>query len=116
MKNIISFLLSLFFIIAIGVHIYYVINKDQHSIWWHCLYYLTYGICWWMLFSKKKYNAMIYLLFAIFPFITHLYYAYKHFTSLDAMFWICILVCTILPLGYYWILFKDKSNLQSEDV
>ena len=113
MKQLIAILFSLFFSIAIGVHIYFVINKDHQPFWWHGLYYITYGVCWWMLFSKNKHRAKIYLLFALFPFITHLYYGYLHFATLDAMFWICILVCFILPLGYVWISYNEKKNLSN---
>ena len=103
MKVVFKILLSVFFAIAIGVHIYYVIKPDTQPFWWHLLYYITYGVCWWMLFSKNEYRRAVYVMMALFPFVTHLYYGYQHFPSLDAMFWICLLVCVLLPAGYFLI-------------
>ncbi len=101
MKLIIRILLSVFFAIAIGVHIYYVLEPDTQPFWWHCIYYITYGTCWWMILSKNKYRILIYSVMMVFPFITHLYYAYKHIPAFDSMFWICLLVCIMLPLGFF---------------
>ena len=59
MKKVIQILLSIFFAIAIGTHIYNVIEKDGQPFWWHCIYYATYGICWFMLFFKNKMNKVL---------------------------------------------------------
>ena len=112
MKLLAKIIFSIFFAIAIGTHIYYVFESDTKPFWWHCIYYITYGTCWWMIFSKNKYNSLIYAVMALFPFVTHLYYAYLHFSKLDAEFWICVLVCIILPLGFLWIV-KEKTNSTS---
>lgn len=103
MKLLINTLLSIFFAIAIGVHVYYVYEGDSEPFWWHCIYFITYGVCWWMLFSKSQQRNLIYLLMSIFPFVTHVYYAYQHASQLDSEFWICLLVCIILPLGFIWL-------------
>jgi hypothetical protein len=103
MKLILKILLSVFFAIAIGVHIYYVIKPDTQPFWWHLLYYITYGGCWWMLFSKNKYRPAIYVTMALFPFATHVYYGYQHLRQLDTELWVCILTCIMLLLGFFWI-------------
>lgn len=108
MKATINTLFSIFFFIAIGAHVYYIIVNDGNPIWWHGLYFLTYGVCWWMLFSKNKFRLYYYAVMALFPFVMHAYYGYKHLSLLDAMFWICLTVCIILPLGFYWILYSGK--------
>ncbi len=110
MKIFIKILFSIFFAIAIGVHIYYVIERDSQPIWLHCIYYVTYGTCWWMLFSKNKYNYLIYAAMAVFPFATHLYYGYKHIPAFDAMFWICVLVCLLLPAGFIFVKKEATAN------
>jgi hypothetical protein len=66
MKLLINTLLSIFFAIAIGVHVYYVYEGDSEPFWWHCIYFITYGVCWWMLFSKSQQRNLIYLLMSIF--------------------------------------------------
>lgn len=103
MKRIIQILFSIFFAISIGVHIYYVLHHDNKPFWWHSIYYITYGVCWWMIFSTNKNRSIIYLLMAIFPFATHAYYGYLHIQTLDATFWVCVIVCVLLPMGFIWI-------------
>lgn len=95
--------LSIFFAIAIGVHANSVMKGDNQPFWWHGLYFITYGGCWWMLFAKKTNRIKLYAAMALFPFISHVYYAYRHFTRLDAIFWICVLTCVMLLLGFLWI-------------
>lgn len=105
MKLFIQILLSIFFAIAIGTHIYNVIEKDGQPFYWHCIYYATYGICWYMLFSKNKNALLIYFLSAIFPFATHVFYATRHILKHDhyyAEIGICILTCVMLALGFFW--------------
>ncbi len=103
MKISIKILFSIFFAIAIGVHIYNVIVGDSEPFWWHCIYFATYGFCWLMIFSKDKNRSWIYLLMSLFPFITHAYYGYLHAQKLDTEFWVCLLVCVLLPLGFIWL-------------
>ena len=110
MKLLINTLLSVFFAIAISVHVYYVIESDGKPFWWHCIYYITYGTCWWMLFSKNKYRSLIYTGMAVFPFISHVYYGYKHIPAFDSMFWICVLVCLMLCLGFFWIKYQRDET------
>lgn len=107
MERTINILLSIFFAIAIGFHVIAVIQNDGEPFWWHAIYFITYGTAWRMLFSKIYYRKLIYLLMIIFPFSTHLYYGYKHLSALDFMFWICLIVCLILPLGGVWIYRKQ---------
>lgn len=92
---------SLFFTVAISVHIYYLISEVEKQYLWHLLYFITYGTCWWMLFLKSKLSVWVYGLMACFPFFTHAYFSYKHLHTLDAMFWICILVCIVLSVGFF---------------
>jgi hypothetical protein len=105
MRTFIQVLLSIFFAIAIGTHIFYVINKDAEPFWWHCIYFATYGICWLMLFSKNKNAVLIYFLSAIFPFATHVFYASRHIINQDQNYTeigVCILTCIMLALGFFW--------------
>ena len=113
MKVITKVLFALFFIIAIGVHIKSVIEGDDKPFWWHGLYFITYGTCWWMLFSENKLRAWIFAFMAIFPFSTHAYYGYLHFSKLDMQFWICVLVCATLILGF-WKIRNEKIKLRNE--
>lgn len=99
----IKILFSIFFAIAIGVHIHELTVSDAEPLWWHSIYFLTYGVCWWMLFSKNKKRSSIYLLMAFFPFVTHIYYGYLHIKQLDVSFWVCVIVCVLLPLGFIWL-------------
>lgn len=110
MKNIIQFLFSVFFAIAIGVHIYNIYENDHQPLWWHGIYFITYGVCWLMIFSKNKNSSLIYGLMALFPFFTHVYYAYQHAAKLDSEFWICISVCVILPFGFFYLENKKTNN------
>lgn len=103
MKLLLRILFSIFFAIAIGVHIYYVIESDSKPFWWHCIYFITYATCWMMIFYKNKKRELIYFFMALFPFFTHAYYAYIRIPNLDIEFWICVLVCVILPLGFWWL-------------
>ena len=100
MKIAINILFSIFFAVAIWVHIKNVMNGDDKPIWWHVLYFITYGVCWAMIFSKHKSSLLIYGLMAVFPFFTHLYYGFQHFAALDKMFWTCVLVCGFLIWGF----------------
>ena len=108
MKLLINILLSVFFAIAICVHVYYVLESDGKPFWWHCIYFITYGVCWWMLFSTHKYANIINIIMAIFPFVSHVYYGYKNFALLDTEFWICVLTCTMLVAGFLWNITKIK--------
>ena len=103
MKPIFKILLSIFFAVAIGVHIYEIATSNDEPLWMHSIYFITYGVCWWMIFSKNKNRSSIYLLMAIFPFITHVYYGYQHINQLDINFWVCIIVCVLLPFGFIWL-------------
>src|SRR4051812_46410148 len=116
MKWLIKSLFSLFFAISIGVHIYYVIESDHKPLWWHMLYFISYGVCWRMLFSKIKKRSLVYAAMALFPFISHLYYGYNHRISLDGIFWVCLLVCVILPLGFGWIKYEEKLSNDNQTV
>jgi hypothetical protein len=99
MKIVVRILIYVFFAISIGVHVYYVIMPDHKPFWWHCIYFLTYGTCWCMLFSKQKYRTVLYAVSAVFPFASHLYYATLHMSPVDSVFWVCVAVCVMLPLG-----------------
>jgi hypothetical protein len=109
-KNIILTVYSIFFIIAIGVHIYEPIIGSAKSIWWHVLYIITYSTCWGMLFSKNANRQAIFGVAGLFPFSTHFYYGYQHLSALDSMFWVCVLVCALLVLGFIFI---EKHNIIS---
>jgi hypothetical protein len=108
MKNIINTLFSIFFTIAIGMHIKYLIDGDESSVWWHISYFITYGTCWAIIFSKYKWSYLLFAVMAFFPFSTHIYYGYQHFYALDSMFWVCILVCLLLILGVFWVKNNQK--------
>ena len=93
----------LFFVIAIAVHIYLPIIGDGNPLWWHAIYWITYGCCLWCYlfsFSKKK---LLFTTAAIFPFVTHLYTAIQRIAELDTMFWICVVVCVLLIVAYFFI-------------
>lgn len=101
--KIIKTLFSIFFTIAIGVHIKDVIDGNGKDLLWHSYYFVAYGICWAMIFSKSKWNYLIFALSAIFPFCTHLFYGYQHFPFFDKIFWICVVVCFMLTFGVIWL-------------
>ena len=108
-KTITTVLLSIFFAIAIGIHVKNVIEGgDGKPLWWHGLYFITYGTCWWMIFSKNKLRRWIFAAASVFPFGTHLYYGFQHFSKLDIMFWICVLVCVVLVFGFFE--FRHEKN------
>ena len=107
--KIVNILFSIFFAIAIGFHIKEVIDTNGKELLWHSYYFVTYGICWAMIFSKSKWNYLIFGLSAIFPLVTHIYYGYQHFPFFDKMFWICVVVCFTLIFGVYW-LWKKPIN------
>jgi hypothetical protein len=104
MKLLVRILFSIFFAIAIGVHVYYVIHRDHEPLWWHAIYFITYGVCWWMIFSDHTHKARVYALMASFPFVTHIYYGMQHASAMDGSFWVCVLVCVLLPLGLLLII------------
>ncbi len=112
MKILIKSLFSLFFAVSIGVHIYYAIESDSKPLWWHMIYFISYGLCWWMIFSKNKWRSIIYAIASLFPFLSHLYYGYNRLPKLDGIFWVCVLVCVMLPLGFVWIRYEEKSSAQ----
>lgn len=110
MKLLARLLFSLFFVIAIGVHVYYVLYPDHKPLWWHALYFLTYASCWRMLFSEHRHSVLIYTLMALFPFITHLYYGWQHSAHPDGVFWVCMAVCIFLPAGAVWLMIVQKEK------
>jgi len=101
-------LFSIFFAVAIAVHIKDVIDGNGKDLLWHCYYFVTYGICWAMIFSKNKWSYLIFSVSAIFPLITHIYYGYQHFPLLDLLFWICVIVFFTLTFGVLWL--KRKNH------
>ena len=109
MEKIVKIALSIFFAIAIGLHIKYVIDGDNQPFWWHGLYFITYGTCWGMIFSKNSLRSWIFGGMALFPFSTHVIYGYRHFAALDGMFWVCVLVCVLLAFGFFWLRNQDKA-------
>ena len=109
-NKIAKYLFSLFFIIAIAVHVYYVIESDGKPLWWHVLYYITYGVCWWAIFTRNKNRLILYCAMALFPFATHFYYAFRHLHPPDVMLAVCILVCVMLVSGFWFIRFDEKSK------
>ena len=110
MKIMMRILFSVFFAIAIGVHIYYIFESDKQPLWWHMIYFVTYGVCWWMIFSKNKNRTLIYAVMSLFPFFTHVYYAVQHSRNFDADFWVCLLVCVILPMGFLWMRYESATE------
>ncbi|MBK9329027.1 MAG: hypothetical protein IPM95_06875 [Sphingobacteriales bacterium] len=116
MKQILKALLSLFFLIAIAVHIYYLYLETDKQYLWHTLYFVTYGACWRMLFSKTKNSILLYFFMMLFPFITHFYFGYRHLikSEINGMFWVCLIVCILLPVGL-WVV-KQDTNLQNGGV
>lgn len=110
MKKISKIILTIFFVIAFVTHIFSVFGNDDKPLWWHCLYFLTYGVCGWTLFSKLGYRLYIYTISAVFPFVTHLYYAYRRFpNNMEINFIICIVVCLFLIFGFISI--KNEIGL-----
>jgi hypothetical protein len=94
-------LISIFFAICIGVHDYEIYKEEPPQYLWHFYYFACYGVCWKMIFSSHKHRQWIYLIMAVFPFSTHLYYGYQHILKLDFEFWICLIVCLLLPIGFF---------------
>lgn len=92
---------SLFFAICFIVHIHEIIIGTPKEWLWHFLYFITYGICWAMFFVKWKNRHLLYGLMALFPFFTHVFYAYRDRNQFNVPFFVCILVCVILPFGYW---------------
>lgn len=103
MKALIQILFSIFFIIAIASHVYFVIVDDGQPFWWHAIYYITYGGCWWMLQMHNKKALAMYIVLAIFPFVTHANIMFQHYPKLDFLFWIGFIVCIMLIFGVIWI-------------
>jgi hypothetical protein len=56
-----------------------------------------------MLFSKNSKRQEIFGVVALFPFSTHFCYGYQHMSALDGLFWVCVLVCLLLGLGFVFI-------------
>ncbi|MFN8238158.1 MAG: hypothetical protein U0T77_08315 [Chitinophagales bacterium] len=110
MRTIIKALLSVFFFIAFAVHIHELYVETEKQVLWHTLYFITYGVCWWMVSSANRRRLLIYILMALFPFITHLYYGYRHIAALDIPFWVCVAVCVLLPAGGVWIWKEEENN------
>lgn len=110
MKIIINLLFTIFFAIAIYVHIHSLQVGDDKPVWTHILYIITYGVCWWMLFSGNSSRAIIYAISAIFPFVMHLILGFQHFSAMDELFKTCVLVCIMMPAGYLFIQWKEKQQ------
>lgn len=111
MKSTVKILFSIFFFIAIIFHVYQIIIGDLQPLWWHSLYIITYAGCWLMIFSSNKKRSLIYLVMGLFPFISHAYYAYKSIPKFGGDFWVCCLVCIMIPLGFIWLQYSEKKNL-----
>lgn len=109
MKKVIKIALTLFFVIAFGTHVFALFGNDGQPLWWHCLYFITYSVCGWMLFSKLNYRLYIYAISAVFPFVMHVYYAYRRFlNNMDTNFVIFILVILFLIFAFFSI--KKEIN------
>jgi len=109
MKWAIKILFSIFFASAIGVHVFAIFQKDTQPFWWHFIYFVTYGSCWAMFFLKHKNRLFMYSIMGVFPFITHLYYGYQHIATLDSLFWVCVLTCTLLFAGIFGIKYTNEN-------
>lgn len=94
-------LFSIFFAISIGVHIYDIFKEESPQYLLHFLYFICYGVCWKMIFSSNKHKHLVYLVMAIFPFATHFYIGFQHILKRDFEFWICLVVCVLLPVGFF---------------
>lgn len=94
-------LFSIFFAICIAVHVYGLLVETEPKYGLQILYIITYSLCWKMFFSNYKFKHVLYGLMATFPFFAHFYYGYLHFSKLDFEFWICLIVCTFLPIGFF---------------
>jgi len=110
MKDIIKILFSIFFAIAIGVHIYYLYIGSTEPLWKHALYFLTYGTCWYMIYSSNPNSSWIYLLMALFPFAEHAYLGYLLLEELNPEFWVCLVVCFFMIAGFVWLRLMKKKN------
>jgi hypothetical protein len=99
-RAIILTVFSIFYIIAVGLHIYEPIVGSATPLAWHLLYIITYGACWGLLFSKYPNRQAFFGIAALFPFFAHLYIGYQQLPKLDSTFWICALVCIVSILGY----------------
>ncbi|HQD13719.1 MAG TPA: hypothetical protein PLW43_12285 [Chitinophagales bacterium] len=92
---------SIFYLLAIGVHIYFLGVETDKKWLWHGAYLLTYGLSWWTYFTRLPQRAIIFVAASLFPFFSHVVIGYQHIPALDFMFWVCLLVCIIIPYGYY---------------
>jgi hypothetical protein len=116
MKKVVQLFFFLFFLVSVGVHIYFLYAETDKKILYHAAYLITYGCCWWAFFTQHGKRLQIYFLMMLFPLLAHLFYAGKHIaeSNYDAMFWVCIAVSVILPAGYIYL--RKTVNLRSEDV
>jgi hypothetical protein len=103
---------ALFFIPAIGVHVYGLIHPfTDESIPSHIVHVLSYSICFFTLLRPVKFRLLLYCVAAIYPFLYHANCFLTHLLQQDKLTPVCLLVIIMMPLGAIWIIWKNKTAL-----
>lgn len=107
-RIVITILFALFFLPAIGVHVYGLfVPITQESTVSHIIHIISYSICFIALLRALPYRLLLYSLAAVYPFLFHANCFFTPLLQQQRFNWVCLLVIVMLPLGGIWI---SKSN------
>ncbi|HLP50896.1 MAG TPA: hypothetical protein VK154_08425 [Chitinophagales bacterium] len=100
----VAVLFSLFFIPAIGVHVYGLfVPITQESTASHIIHILSYSVCLITFLRPISYRLLLYSLAAIYPFMFHANCFFIPLLQQNKFNAVCLLVIVMLPLGGLWI-------------
>lgn len=104
LEIVVKILFALFFIPAIGVHVYGLIHPfTDESIPSHIIHVLSYSICFYTFLRPMKYRLALYGLAAIYPFAYHANCFFSHLLQQNKFTPVCLLVIVMMPMGAVWI-------------
>lgn len=109
MHVIVTVLFSLFFIPAVGVHVYGLFAPiTQESTASHIIHIVSYSVCFFTFLRAIKYRLLLYALAAVYPFMFHANCFFTPLVQQNKFNAVCLLVIVMLPLGGLWIYKYDR--------
>jgi hypothetical protein len=99
-------LFALFFIPAVGVHIYGLVKPlpgSTESMPSHLVHIISYSAAFYAFLKAMNYRLLIYSVASVYPFLYHANCFFGHLINEHRFTPVCLLVIVMLPLGAAWI-------------
>lgn len=114
MKNIqtgVKVLISLFLLIAVGVHVAGLfVHVSDESVLSHIIHLLSYSICLFAFLRPVKFRLIIYSIGMLYPVFYHACCFFKQLLELKKFNLICLEVIVILPMAAVLIWQNEKRS------